>query len=53
MYLKINTVKYDADRKIMNAYENLQNSCSWYVDSAYHEQLTMAYLQTPLPFRLP
>jgi len=24
MYLQINTVKYDADQKIMNAYENLQ-----------------------------
>ncbi len=24
MYLQINTVKYDADREIMNIYENLQ-----------------------------
>ncbi len=53
MYLKINTVKYDADREIMNTYVNLQKSCSWYVDSTIHEQLTMAYLQTLLPFRLP
>jgi hypothetical protein len=24
MYLQINTVKYDADRKMTNTYENLQ-----------------------------
>jgi hypothetical protein len=24
MYLQINTVKYNADQEIMNAYENLQ-----------------------------
>ena len=44
MYLKINTVKYDADREIMNIYKNLQTVWSQF----FTDMLLFIYIQSTL-----
>ncbi len=42
MYLQINTVKYDADREIMNIYENLQIVWAQF----FTDKLLFVYIQS-------